>query len=210
MGNSSSSQSLYSSNNPNQTESQNDTSENIFLKDTSSKKTEILKVDKNHLNPSNSKFTRLISDPREIYNRKTNGQKNNSFKRSQNQTICKQDENYKNESFDDINSLNEQSSINSNLLNAENQSLKSNSLAKFRSSSPRDPSSSNSNSHSQSSLNEYELNEDKNILRNKPKPLEVIKSRGNNDLTKSKSKPNQAVEGGSNPGPLGDIQVFKK
>ena len=204
MDNSSSSQSLCISHNHSQ--SQNDTRENIFLKDNPSKKSEIIRVEKNYLISSNSKFTRLISDPREIYTK--NGQRNNnSFKRSSNRSF-KQVENCKNESFDEINSLNEQTSINGNFLNAENQSIKSNSLAKFRSSSPRDPSNSNSNSHSQSSLNEYELNEDSSIFINQPNPIEVIKSKRNNDSDKFDNKPNQAIESCSNPGPLGDIQVL--
>jgi hypothetical protein len=205
MDNSSSSQSLCISHNHSQ--SQNDTCENIFLKDNSSKKSEIIRVGKNHLIPSNTKFTRLISDPKEIYTK--NGQRNNnSFKRSSKRSFINQAENCKNESFDEINSLNEQTSINGNFLNAENQSIKSNSLAKFRSSSPRDPSNSNSNSHSQSSLNEYELNEDSSIFGNQPNLIEVIKSKRENYSNKFDNKPNQAIESGSNPGPLGDIEVF--
>jgi hypothetical protein len=220
MGNSTSSQSLYSTHN--QISSQNDVTENIYVRENSSKKVENLRVEKTHLTPSNSKSTRLISDPGDVYAKKVNLYQNNNNnnsigknksnnninnKHEQSQNIDKQIqvENYKNESFDDTNSLNERSSINSNLLNAENQSIKSHSLAKFRSSSPRDPSSSNSNSHSQSSLNDYDFNEDSSLVIKRTKPINVNNSRVKSDSINS--KPNQAVEGGPNPGPLGDIQV---
>ena len=164
-----------------------ETNENIFLKDNALRRNES-KANKRHL-ASNIKSGVTISEPKEI-NRTVNEQEKNLLNH------------FKNDFLDEEVSI-ERSSANTNFLNIGNDYYKRNSLARFRSSSPRETSPNH-----KSSLIENESSEDLfNFQNSRSSP--IVNRRLEDKKYSINNTPNQAVESSSTPGPLGDIQVTK-